>query len=214
MKKTILTVISTILILLIIVIIANFIRNVYLLKGLINKNYIIENYKYTLSSYTTIRPEEASYVKFYKKENKGKEVAISGNGEIHHQIFSDNDTNKNYLINQIGEILTDNLEGAGLSKEVPSIKYFSDYPTFNIYSYSLTHIIPTVDIKGRDCIPIELEHELYYIEKDTGYLVRYQTECKEYSDGVLTDGYSIMDYSSIQQNVVTDEDVALPETVQ
>lgn len=75
--------------------------------------------------------------------------------------------------------------------------------------------MPTIDINGRKCIPIKLEDELYYIEKDTGYLVRKQNNIGRYSGASLEEeGYLITDYTPIEQNVVTDEDVAIPETVQ
>lgn len=214
MKKNFLTVILTILILLIIAIIINFVRNIILLKGLINKDYKVENYKYTLSSIDTTKPEETSYMRYYKKGNMGKEEQIYKE-EIIFQAISDSNTNKAYIVGNDGKVSTEEARGLVVPDEVPSIKYAIENPAFNIFSYSITHILSTIDINGRKCIPIKIENELYYIEKDTGYLVRKQSNFEIYSGVELKEnGYSIMDYTPIQQNVVTDEDVAVPETIE
>ena len=135
--------------------------------------------------------------------------------EIIFQAKSDSNTNKAYIVGNDGKVSTEEARGLVVPDEVPSIKYAIENPAFNIFSYSITHILSTIDINGRKCIPIKIENELYYIEKDTGYLVRKQSNFEIYSGVELKEnGYSIMDYTPIQQNVVTDEDVAVPETIE
>ena len=214
MKKTILTIILTIFAVVILVILANFIRNFLLLNKLINKDYKMENYKYTISNIDTTKTEEISYMSYYKKDNMGKTEQVY-KGEIILQIISDSNTNKAYIVDANGKATLEEKTRQGVPEEVPSIKYAIENPAFNIFSYSITHILPTIDINGRECIPIKLEDELYYIEKDTGYLVRKQDNFGIYSGASLEEeGYLITDYTPIQQNVVTDEDVVIPETVQ
>lgn len=214
MKKKILTIILTIFALVILVILANFIRNFLLLNKLINKDYKMENYKYTISNIDTTKTEEISYMSYYKKDNMGKIEQVY-KGEIILQIISDSNTNKAYIVDANGKETSEEKTRQGVPEEVPSIKYAIENPTFNIFSYSITHILPTIDINGRKCIPIKLEDALYYIEKDTGYLVRKQNNIGRYSGASLEEeGYLITDYTPIEQNVVTDEDVAIPETVQ
>lgn len=206
MKKKLIIAIITLIIILLLAFLVIFLRNYVLLKDIVNKNYSLDNFKYVMtSSYSGSSTDSKIPTYFYKKGDIVKQ--ISKNNSMNTTLELWNDMKSKESITLLPDKKTAIKSSNELiSVKIPSIEYaLGSLEDLNLPLFCMSTIIKCENVGDIECIVLSDSDDTYYIDKNTGFLVKNE-KYEEANNSTYT-----VEYSDIEIGTVSDEDIAKPD---